>query len=206
MNNQTDKELFAQLKTGYEPAFKQLFLKYYAPLCYYARQYFDEDEKAEEVVQDVFVRIWAMRTKLDIEISVRQYFFRAVKNQCINQLQHQHIEQKYAHTVQEDFKNDRDTNPYFMEVGLQQKIETCIEALPEKRREIFRLSREEGLKYKEIADRLNISVKTVETQMGLALKQLREQLKDYRDYLIGWMLFFTKKTKTIQGEPSGKLS
>lgn len=206
MNNQTDKEFFAQLKTGYEPAFKKLFMKYYAPLCFYARQFFDDDEQAEEAVQDVFVRIWAKRTKLDIEISVRQYLFRAVKNQCINLLQHQRVEQKYAHMVLEDFKSDRDTNHYFMEVGLQQKIEACIESLPEKRQEIFRLNREEGLKYKEIADRLNISIKTVETQMGLALKQLREQLKDYRDYLIGWMLFFHKKTKSVQGKPSGKLS
>ena len=74
----------------------------------------------------------------------------------------------------------------------------CIDALPEKRREIFRLSREEGLKYKEIAEKMNISVKTVETQMGLALKQLREQLREYRDYLIGWMVLMKKNRSGIR--------
>jgi RNA polymerase sigma-70 factor (ECF subfamily) len=70
-------------------------------------------------------------------------------------------------------------------VGLAQKIEESIESLPEKRKQIFKLSRDEGLKYKEIAERLGLSVKTVEAQMGLALKQLREKLKDYKDYFIG---------------------
>ena len=75
-----------------------------------------------------------------------------------------------------------------MEFGLAKKIELSINSLPERRKEIFKLSREDGLKYREIADQLGISVKTVEVQMGLALKQLREMLKDYQDYLIGFLI------------------
>ena len=198
MENLTDKELFARVKTDDEPAFKQLFLKYYAPLCLFARQFFDDDDKAEEVVQDTFVRVWTKRHSIEIETSVKPYLFRAVRNQCLNLLQHQVVGQKYAQMVQLDFRTEQETAPYFMEVGLRQKIEACIDALPEKRREIFRLSREEGLKYKEIAEKLNISVKTVETQMGLALKQLREQLREYRDYLIGWMVFMRKNRSGIR--------
>ena len=78
---------------------------------------------------------------------------------------------------------------YFLEVGLSDKIAEAIESLPEKRRQIFKLSREQGLKYQEIADQLGLSVKTVETHMGLALKQLREQLRDYKDYFIGLVIF-----------------
>jgi RNA polymerase sigma-70 factor (ECF subfamily) len=87
-------------------------------------------------------------------------------------------------------KNESDRSEYsefFLEFGLKQKIESAISALPEKRQEIFRLAREEGLKYREIADRLEISVKTVETQMTLSMKQLRESLKEFKNLVMFFM-------------------
>ncbi len=205
MDKLTDQELFCRLKTGDEPAFRKLFLKYYAPLCVFARQYLDDD-KTEEVVQDMFVRIWGKRLDLEIETSVKQYFFRSVKNQCLNVIQHEKIKQKYSQKILDDNRNELDTSPYFLEVGLQRKIEESINALPEKRREIFKLSREHGMKYKEIAGHLNISVKTVEAQMGIALKQLREMLKDYKDYFIGMVIFLTSAGRRLKGETEDKLS
>src|SRR5665811_1735152 len=100
--------------------------------------------------------------------------FRSVKNRCINRIEHEKIKSGYQTMV---IKNESDRSEYsefFLEFGLMKKIEAAIAALPEKRHEIFRLAREEGLKYREIAEQLNISIKTVETQMTLALKQLRE--------------------------------
>lgn len=193
MENIDEKELFNQIKAGSAPAFEKLFYIYYASLCLFASQYVKNDDAAEELVQDVFYKVWSKRHTINIENSVKQYLFKAVKYQCINLLQHNRIALSYQHKVLEDTMQNVDTKPYFLEVGLRQKIERCILSLPEKRREIFKLSREEGLRYKEIAERLNISVKTVETQMGLALKQLREMLQDYNDYLIGLSIFFTKK-------------
>ena len=191
MDELTDKELFLKLKKNDEAAFENLFHKYYAPLCLFACQFQNDSQKAEGVVQEIFVNVWTKRHELEIRTSVSQYLFRAVKNHCINLIQHQQIREKYTRVIFENSINEQEYSPYFMEIDLRQKIEDSILALPAKRQEIFRMSREEGLKYREIAERLNVSVKTVETQMGLALKQLREMLRDYKDYLIG--LFFFKK-------------
>lgn len=194
MKKSTDKELYLLLKDGNEKAFETLFHRYYPSLCLVARQYVEDDVKSEEIVQDMFVKMWSKRNELSVETSFKQYLLRSVKNQCINQLQHVKIRQKYAQKVKEDSKEGREP-AFFMEFGLAEKIEASINSLPEKRKEIFKLSREDGLKYREIADQLGISVKTVEAQMGLALKQLREMLKDYKDYLIGiaFILKFKKQ-------------
>lgn len=183
METKSDNELFLELKQDNEFAFEQFFYKYYASLCLFAFQFLRDREVAEEIVQDVFVRIWAKRKKMEISTSVKNYLFFSVRNQCLNLIQHEKVEKRYARQAQLETMGEQDLDPYFLEVGLRQKIEQSINLLPEKRREIFRLSREEGLKYQEIANRLNISVKTVEAHMGLALKRLKEMLKDYRDFL-----------------------
>ena len=189
METQNEKDLFYQLKQGDEIAFEKIFHNYYAPLCVFANQFLNDDEKAEEIVQDLFVNIWGKRQYLQIDSSLKNYLFRSVKNQCLNHFQHVKIKEKYAEKVKEDFEQEIHEPDFFIETGLKKKIEESIESLPEKRRQIFKLSRDEGLKYKEIAERLDLSIKTVETQMGLALKQLREKLKDYKDYFIGLLIF-----------------
>ena len=188
-----DKELFSKLKNDDEKAFEVLFHRYYSSMCLFACQFIEDEEKAEEVVQDMFVKIWSKREQLFIDSSFKQYLFRSIKNQCLNQLQHLKIRQKYAQKVKEDATYEPHTSGFLMEFGLNEKIEDSINSLPTRRREIFKMSREEGLKYKEIAEQLNISVKTVEAQMGLALKQLRVLLKDYQDYLLGLMMFLKVK-------------
>jgi RNA polymerase sigma-70 factor (ECF subfamily) len=193
MNQTDEKELYLKLKNGDESAFRSIFRNYYPSLCHFAFQFLNDRELAEETVQDLFVKFWEKKETLNIENSVKHYLFRAVKNQCINQLQHEKIKQKYAGKVKENFRESIDPEFCFPEVDLVGRIEKSIESLPPKRKEIFRLSRENGLKYKEIADELHISVKTVEAQMGLALKHLREELKDFSDYLINLLFIFRKK-------------
>lgn len=185
---QTDLELFSKLIRDDEKAFSALFYRYYSGLCLYAFQFLQDDQKTKELVQEVFVQVWVKRKEIRIHSSVKSYLFRAVKNQLINWANHQKVEQKYLEKIVSE-QAHLQPSQYFLEVDLQQKIENSIEALPPKRKEIFKLSREEGLTYREIADRLHVSVKTVETQMGLALKQLREDLKEYRHLLIGISLF-----------------
>ncbi len=191
MNKPDDRELYQKLKIGDEKAFETLFHKYYASLCLYANQFLQDDDKSEEIVQDTFVKIWTKRKEISIDSSVKHYLFRTIRNQCINAIQHLKIRQKHAQKVLDDTKPETGS-AYFMEIGLAEKIEASIDSLPKKRQEIFRLSREEGLKYREIAEQLNISVKTVEAQMGLALKQLREMLKDYQDYLVGLFMILKR--------------
>ena len=188
-----DRELYNKLKTGDEQAFQILFRKYYSSMCHFARQFLNDNELAEETVQDMFVKIWEKRALLNIETSVKHYLFRSIRNHCLNQIQHEKIKKQYANAIIESSHQEKNTEQYYLEVGLVQRIEKSIDSLPPKRKEIFRLSREQGMKYKEIAEALDISVKTVEAQMGLALKHLREELKDFSNYLMT-MLFILKKS------------
>ncbi len=192
MNSKDDKSLASELARGNEKAFEIIFNKYYQALCVFSKQFLKDDELAEETVQDIFVNIWAKRFSLSIETSLEHYLFRSVRNHCFNELQHQKIKNRYAQKMLENTETEIKTDEYFLEPDLKNKIEKAIGLLPPKRKEIFRLSREEGLKYKEIAMQLDISVKTVEAQMGLALKFLREQLKDFND-IVNFLFLLMKK-------------
>jgi RNA polymerase sigma-70 factor (ECF subfamily) len=191
-----DRNLYLLLREGDEHAFQALFKKFYPALCHFAHQFLSDREQSEEIVQEMFVKLWEKRAVLNIETSVKHYLFRSVRNHCLNQIQHEKIKKQYAARVLENAQKEIETEQYFLEIDLVAKIEKCIDALPPKRKEIFRLSREQGLKYKEIAEELNISVKTVEAQMGLALKFLRDELKDYSNQFM--TLFFLIKKRVIK--------
>lgn len=182
MNQAEEKIVFRNIKQGKEQAFEQLFKTYYSYLCLFATKIIEDEVAAEEIVQEFFVKFWEKRENIEIESSIKNYLFRSVKNLCLNHIKHNLVRAQYAqHVITEAEKNQYRDN--YIEIDLQERIEKSIDALPEKRREIFRLSREEGLKYREIADKLKISIKTVEAQMGLAIKTLRESLKDYNTFL-----------------------
>ncbi len=189
MDNQTSKLLFSKIRDGDEKAFKKLFQEYYSSLCYFATQFLNDDSVAEGIVQEVFLKIWEKKKVIEINTSLKQYLFRSVRNSCLNIIQHDKVKKQYAEQVMGNSKQNIDFSKYYLEVGLAQKIEESINSLPQKRKEIFKLSKEDGLKYKEIADKLNISVKTVEVQMGLALKTLREKLKNYQNLLALFYIF-----------------
>lgn len=160
--------------------FESLFKSHYGELCAFANKYLEDLEASEEVVQDLFVKFWENREKNEVPNSLRSYFFTAVKNACLNQLKHLKIKEQYKqHNERELNAANVSADEEFEASELDHKIKSAIEALPEGRRKIFILSRYEGLKYQEIADQLKISVKTVENQMGEALKFLRHQLKDF---------------------------
>jgi len=182
MDKSEEIQLFEKIKNGNEKAFEILFHKYYRYLCLYATKIINDDSAAEEIVQDFFVKIWEKRETISIETSFKNYLFRSVKNLCINYIQHNKTKLRYAQKVISEVENHFSDDDSFPEIELSQKIEESINSLPEKRKEIFRLSRQEGLKYHEIATKLNISIKTVETQMSLAIKTLRDKLKNYSSF------------------------
>lgn len=177
MNRQADQLLFEQIKNGDRKAFEAVFRAWYPFLCNYATQLLKEPSAAEEIVQELFVNLWEKKEDINIDTSLKSYLFRAVKNRCLNYVRHSKIKEEYFRIMQSEQNNY--SEDYDSQAELMQKIEESIASLPEKRKEIFRLSRQEGLKYREIANRLNLSIKTVETQMGLAIKSLRENLKDF---------------------------
>lgn len=194
MNTQTDLQLFSKIIHDDENAFGELFYRYYSVLCTFVYRYLGDESLTEELVQEVYVRMWEKRKQLNIQTSVKGYLYRAVKNELINRQNHEKVELKYRKLLQQE-DNEFNAEQVLPEVDLMRKIEASIEALPAKRKEIFKLSREKGLSYREIAEQLGISVKTVEAQMGQALKQLREDLSDYRHFVIGLSLL-EKKFRT----------
>lgn len=186
---ENDKHLFSQIKRADKKSFELLFRKYYAPLCVYARGYIKDEDDCEELVQGFFFKLWENKSKIDINSSVNSYLYSSIRNRCLNFIKHQKIRDEYQSNMQNSERIDNYNSSNFIEVDLIDKINKCIESLPNRRREIFILSREHGLKYKEIAEKLEISVKTVETQMGHALKDLRDKLKEYRQHLISFFIY-----------------
>ncbi len=193
MSETPDKVRFDKMKQGQKEAFEKLFRAYYGPLCIFSSRILEDEIAAEEIVQDFFVKLWEKRRTIQIETSAKNYFFRSVKNLCLNHIKHEQIKLQHARKV----ISDAESNNYgdqFLEIDLKKDIQESIASLPEKRREIFRLSREEGLKYREIAEKLNISIKTVEAQMGLAIKSLRDKLKKYNSFLF-FLACFGRETE-----------
>ncbi|MDB4583545.1 RNA polymerase sigma-70 factor [Draconibacterium sp.] len=192
MNSSEEKILFEKIKSNDEKAFEHLFHKYYSHLCLFASRILQDEISAEEIVQDFFVKLWEKRKQLTIETSVKSYLYRSIKNLCLNHIEHNSIKLRHAQTVLAKHDNHLSNEDGYTEVDLAKKIEESILSLPEKRREIFRLSREEGLKYREIAEKLNISIKTVEAQMVLAIKTLRDKLKHFRPTFLLFLSFCKK--------------
>jgi RNA polymerase sigma-70 factor, ECF subfamily len=195
LNTGTDDiALVKSIKKGDAQSLELLFRRLYPRLCAYANKFLNNMDEAEEIVQEVFLRIWKNRAYLDEKQSVNAYLFAAVKNNCFNLLQHWKVENKYArllHYVYQSSSEEISSHESFIAKELEKDFLKALEQLPPECRKIFELSRMEGLKYHEIAERLNISIKTVETQMMRALQKIRVQLKEYLVILI--ILSITKQ-------------
>jgi len=168
-----------------EKSFEQLFRNQYAPLCGYARKYIDDPDQSEEVVQDVFANLWQKRSTIEITSTIESYLFRAVRNTCLNILKHFKVREKHKDGITASYNNSGErADNLVLEIELMNQIENLISELPPERQKVFKMSRFEEMKYKEIAEELGISIKTVEAQMGKALKFLRENLGDYLPMIV----------------------
>jgi RNA polymerase sigma-70 factor (ECF subfamily) len=176
----SDRKIFNEIKKGNLKTFERLFKKYYSSLCNYATKYLKDLNKAEEVVQELFYRLWEKRNKLDINVSLKSYLYRAVYNGCLQYLNHRAIEIRYENYYKKQPREyDKDASEAINMQELNQVIDKTLNSLPERCRNIFLLNRQDGLKYREIAEKMDLSVKTVEANMGKALKLLRKNLKNY---------------------------
>jgi len=166
-------------------SYESLFKRYYSELCGFANNYLQDIEAAEEIVQAFFVKYWEKRAQYSEVQFKKAYFYTSIKNACLNQLKHIEVREEYKIHNQREMEAEKYSVADELDATeLSEKIRQSIENLPEKRREIFIMSRYDGLRYKEIADKLKISLKTVENQMGSALKHLRLDLVDYLTILI----------------------
>lgn len=176
----TDEMVLAdEIRNGNSCAFASLFDTYYVPLCEYAYRFCNGDQElTEDIVQEVFARIWERRADWAPKVSVKAYLFRSVHNQAITNLRKVRHETAMNDVV-EDTTQATDLTPIeaIHNDELDQRIQRAIHNLPERRREILTLRMIHELSYKEIADTLEISVNTVDTQLRRALKSLREDLR-----------------------------
>ncbi len=165
--------------------FEILFKTYYSGLCAYANSFLKDVPASEDVVQEVMFKVWSGRNSLLITTSIQAYLFKAVRNSCLNVLKHLDIRYQYK-----DRQEIQGADRYLTSVDtvifseLQVKIHTAIDHLPMERKKVFILSRYEGLSYQQIAEKLGISVKTVENQIGKALQFLRLELAEYLPLLL----------------------
>ena len=163
--------------------FEQLFKKYYQPLVNFAYRYVQNVQVAEDIIHDVFVYLWNEREKLDFT-NIKVYLYNAVKNRSLKHLDRKKVESKYR-AVEIVMQTDVNTpETILINKELKESITAVINELPEKRREIFCMNRFDRLTYSEIAAVLNISIKTVETQMSRALKFMRNRLSHFLTLLI----------------------
>lgn len=170
-------------------AFEKLFKSHFAHLCNFAGQYVSDMDSARDICQKVFILLWDNRANIDANQNIRSYLFTAVKNRCLNHIRDQ---KKYRSRILDVDIQDIDVSFEEDQLAvddLQNRIDKALNALPEKCRMVFEMSRYEDKKYQEIADALSISKKTVEAHMSRALRSLREDLKDYLPLLL-LLLFY----------------
>ncbi len=173
--------------------FEELFKSEYEKLCAVANQYLADLDAAEETVQAVFVKFWEGRMAIEVKQSFAAYLYTSVRNNCLNQLKHLKIKEAYKEHNKREMEYEESRNEVDSSADeLTEKIKSAIDKLPEGRKRIFILSRYEGLKYKEIAEKLNLSIKTVENQMGSALKFLKSELAEYAISLLLFIFFLIR--------------
>lgn len=184
----TNSELFHQIKSGDKKAFDLLFLNYYKSLCGFAGTFLNDCDEAEDAVQKTFVRIWENRKNLIVPDNPKAFLFKSVYFESMKMLRHKTIHANHVSEYVRNFKlNAEETNDYSYFLT---HLHKAVEKLPEKCRQIFILNKLEGLSQKEIAEYLEISAKTVENQIAIAVSKLREELKPYLHLLPTTLLIY----------------
>jgi len=172
-----DRERLRRIRKGDVKQFEALFRSSYISLVNYAQTILKDRDTSEEIVQELFYVLWRDREKTNIMTSINGYLFKSVYNRCLHYLDHQKVVMKHASDLKEQRPVDQDDPSEVLKYKeLHEKIAVIIGKLPERCAKIFCMNRFEGLKYSEIADQLAISIKTVEANMGKALKEFRKEL------------------------------
>jgi len=183
-NDFDDQFWIENIQKGDEESFEFLFKKYYLPLTRFAWRYVNSKAIAEELVQEIFTIIWEKRKDLDTAGSVRSYLYKSVRNLSINHLNHHEVKNRYDKQWTSQRENPELTfHDEVREEQIRHAIATAIEELPPRSKMTYKLHRYDGLTYEEISEVMEVSVKTVESQMTRTLKILRERLSYLLPYL-----------------------
>ena len=186
-----DAVLINRLQKQDETAFETVFKTHYKGLHAYACTILNDSAAAEEVVQNIFYKLWERSESLSISASIAAYLYRAVNNESLNHIKHMKVRAQHQLFVRHRAEENADTAAKSFQLKeLENRLRLALNDLPEQCRTIFQLSRFEELRYREIADQLGLSVKTVENQMGKALKILRTRLADF--LILIWIILKIK--------------
>jgi RNA polymerase sigma-70 factor (ECF subfamily) len=179
------------LKLGDAKMFEALFKQWYEPLCRYAHSLLHEVDEAEDIAQKTFCKLWDQREKLEIHTSIKSYLYRMVHYACLNVVKQRKIQSEHKEIIAADSATAANYVEQSMaHKELSRRIELAIAELPDRCRQVFLLSRMQRLSYVKIAETMQISPNTVETQIVKALKILREKLKDCLWMGVGLLITF----------------
>lgn len=181
-----------RIMMGDEQAFELLYRRYFVRLCAFANKFLNDPQTSEEVVQDIFLKLWENNTMLRSDGSAKSFLFQSVHNKSLNLLAHQKVVNHYSKTIRAVYSRPEEFNVLesLMAKELNLRIETIFNDLAPECKRIFLMSRTDGKKHHEIAEELNISIKTVETQINRALKKFRAELADYMSIMVA-VLFYS---------------
>lgn len=174
-----DSHLLDRLREGDKRAFDSIFRTHYPHLVAFAESMLRDRSAGEEIAQDVMVELWGRRASVEIRSSLRAYLIQAARNRCLNDIRHQRVRRRAEPMLVLDAPAVETADARASAGELEGAIQEAVAELPERCRQVFELSRVRGLRYAEIADAMEISVKTVEAQMGKALRLLRERLQPW---------------------------
>lgn len=179
--NLNDLHIQKKIRAGNIGEFERLFMKFYEPLCHQADKILSDMDTAEDLVQEFFYHFWKNRETFTLKFSLNAYLYRSIRNNAFHYLEHLAVRKNYAENV---FREFQDLMPAHLQTDvdlneLDKAIHATLEQMPERCSLVFRMNRFEGKKYREIAEILSISVKTVEADMGKALQIFRKSLREY---------------------------
>ena len=177
LDSSGDELLLKRLREGDPYAFTAIFSKYYRSLVLYCNSFITDRRECEDIVMNLFVKLWENRETLDIR-SLKSFLLRCVRHDCLDAIKHRKIEDSYAASfiIANDL-NDLAIDSYFLYDELEELIETALLSLDAKSVEAFRMSRWDGMKYDDIAQKMNVSRRTVEVRVTNVIKKLREIIK-----------------------------
>jgi RNA polymerase sigma-70 factor (ECF subfamily) len=179
--NLTDLFIQKKIQGGDIREFERLFTKYYGPLCNHAEKILKDMDAAEDLVQEFFYQFWKNRETFSPKLSLNAYLYQSIRNNALHYLEHLAVRKRYAEQV---FSEAQNLEPFQLQsdvelTDMSKIIDATMQQMPERCCRIFRMNRFEGKKYREIAAIMDISVKTVEADMGKALQLFRKSLKEY---------------------------
>ena len=184
LDKQQEYFVMSALRQDSKEAFSLLFQTYYTDLVLFCGNFVKDKDSCEDIVQSIFLKLWNDRKNIQIEISLKSYLLKAVRNSCLDEFRHIEIVRQYETEYRSSVLDNYDTENYILYSDLYAHLSRALEKIPDLYKEAFVLNRFEGLKYREIAEKLNVSERTVEVRVSKTLDLLRKQLKDFFVFLI----------------------